>query len=134
MEAKIKHLEMILAIINRMAANSFMLKRWSVILVAALFALAAPDKKPLFVYVAYLPTLMFWGLDGFFLRQEQLFRKLYDEVRVINDEEAIDFSMNTGHCEARNGSWISVCFSKTLFSFHGIMVLTLVLVTGVVLA
>ncbi len=41
MEAKLKHLEMIQGVVNRMASNSFQLKGWSVVLVSALFALAA---------------------------------------------------------------------------------------------
>ncbi len=61
------HLEMIQSIINRMATNSFHLKGWSVTLVAALFALAAKDSTPVFVYLAYFPAFAFWLLDGFFL-------------------------------------------------------------------
>ena len=37
-------------------------------LVAALFALAAVDVNRFFVYVAYLPAVMFWVLDAYFLR------------------------------------------------------------------
>ena len=47
MDAKIAHLQMILGVVNRMAGNSFMVKGWSVTLVAALFALAAADTNPL---------------------------------------------------------------------------------------
>ena len=38
MENKLKHLQMIQGIINRMASNSFALKGWSVTLVAGIFA------------------------------------------------------------------------------------------------
>ena len=60
MESKIAHLEMVQAVITRMAGNSFLIKGWSVTLVAALFALAAAHTNPLFVYLAYFPTFMFW--------------------------------------------------------------------------
>ena len=80
-ETKIAHLQMIQAVITRMAENSFMAKGWTVTLVTALFALAAVDANRFFVYVAYLPAVMFWALDAYFLRQERLFRKLYDQVR-----------------------------------------------------
>ena len=49
METKIAHLQMIQAIITRLAGNSFMIKRWSVALVAALLALAAASTNMLFV-------------------------------------------------------------------------------------
>ena len=36
---KMKHLEMILDVVNRMASNSFALKGWAITLVAGIFAL-----------------------------------------------------------------------------------------------
>jgi hypothetical protein len=73
-EAKRAHLEMIQGVVNRLSNNSFLLKGWSVLLVSGLFALAAKDAKALFVYIAYFPCCVFWGLDGYFLWQERLFR------------------------------------------------------------
>jgi hypothetical protein len=46
MESKLKHLELVQGVINRMAGNSFILKGWSVTLTSALFALAAKDANP----------------------------------------------------------------------------------------
>jgi len=124
MEAKLKHLEMIQGIINRMASNSFLLKGWSLTLVAALSALSANNANPLFALVALLPCLVFWGLDGFFLRQERLYRGLYDEVRV-KDPKDIDFSMKPS---GELGSWLGVCFSKTLRAFHGVVLVAVLLI------
>jgi len=126
MDKKIKHLEMLQAIIQRMAVNSFMLKGWSVILVSALFALAVDTSKSRLVFLAYLPALVFWLLDGYFLRQERMFRKLYDKVRETS-EDAIDFSMDTTPVAGQVASWPRVMFSRTLFLFHGVIVLTITL-------
>jgi hypothetical protein len=117
-EKKLSHLEMIQGIVNRLSQNSFLLKGWSVILVSALFALAASNLKILFVYLAYFPATAFWILDGYFLWQERLFRALYDNVRNLRDEE-IDFSMDTSIVKNRVAPWIKVIFSKTLLIFHG---------------
>lgn len=129
MENKLAHLNMIQAIITRMGSNSFLLKGWSVTLVAALFALAAKDTKPALVLIAYLPALVFWALDGFFLWQETLFRRLYDSVRVL-PEASIDFSLNTGTI-ANPPRWLARTFSRTLLLFHGVIILTIVVVTWV---
>ncbi len=59
MENKNKHLEFIQMAITRMAANSFLIKGWSVTLVAALFALAAVQDSHRFVWLALIPSLMF---------------------------------------------------------------------------
>lgn len=121
MESKVKHLEMIQAIIKRMANNSFLLKGWSVILVSALFALGAKDSNRTFILLAYFPALAFWILDGYFLQQERLFRKLYDKVRGMKNED-IDFSMDTSIAKEEVKCWSCVCCSKTLLIFHGVII------------
>ncbi|MBU0976042.1 hypothetical protein KJ918_04535 [Patescibacteria group bacterium] len=127
MENRIKHLEMIQGIINRMASNSFLLKGWSVVLVSALFVLSAKETNVSFIYLAFFPALSFWELDGYFLWQERLYRKLYDKVRKMNESE-IDFSMDTSTVNKEVKPWVCVTFSKTLRIFHGTIVGAIVIV------
>ncbi len=122
---------MIQAIINRMSVNSFLLKGWSVVLVSALFALAAGDSQVLFVYLAYFPAVAFWILDGYFLWQEKLFRNLYDRVRAIAESD-VDFSMDTSAARADDVGWFAVVFSKTLLIFHGTVFGSIVIVMLVI--
>ena len=126
-EKRIRNLELIQGIINRMAKNSFLLKGWSVVLVSALFALGAKDSTSHYVYLTYLPAIVFWGLDGYFLRQEKLFRNLYDSVRLM-ELSLVDFSMNTKEIEKTVDSWSKVVLSRTLISFHGIVLLAIIIV------
>jgi hypothetical protein len=128
MENKQKHLEFIQAAVNRMASNLFLLKGWTVTLIAALFALAAKDSKPIYFLIAYIPPFMFWVLDGYFLSQERKFRSLYDHVRKLH-EAAIDFSMNTAPfgSESRN-TWLGAMFSKTLLIYYGVLIGTMFVV------
>jgi hypothetical protein len=131
MENKRAHLEMIQAIITRMSTNSFLLKGWSVTLASALFALAAGGAQPLFVYLAYFPAFVFWILDGYFLRQERLFRKLYDHVRHLGESD-VDFSMDTSTVDGEVAAWSAVVFSKTLLIFHGAVFGSIVIVMLVI--
>lgn len=124
MDKKINHLEMIQGIVNRLAHSSFLLKGWSVILVSALFALAAKDVKIYFIYLAYFPAIAFWGLDAYYLWQERLYRGLYDRIRGMNDQN-IDFSMDTSPVKSQVTPWIGVVFSKTMLAFHGTIVATI---------
>ena len=101
MERKGKHLEFIQGTVNRLSTNSFLLKGWSVVLVSALFALASADFNLYFIYLAWFPAIAFWILDGYFLWQERLFRRLYDHVRSL-DEHDIDFSMDTSPFDRRD--------------------------------
>ncbi len=132
MESKLKHLELIQGVINRMAGNSFLLKGWSVTLVSALFALAAKDSNQFFIYLAYFPCVAFWGLDGYFLWQERMYRKLYKNV-TETPPDSIDFNMNAKKFESKVNSWFSICFSVTLRMFHGV-ILGVIVLTMVIIA
>ena len=116
---KIKHLEFIQGVINRLASDSFRMKGWCVVLVAALFVLLAREGQIEFIVVALVPVLFFWGLDGYFLWQERPFRALYDHVRTL-EEDKIDFSMNVSPFKTgRPRTWPSATFSRTLLFFYG---------------
>lgn len=72
------------------------------------------------IFLVFTALLMFWGLDGYFLWQERLYRKLYDNTRKEIGEET-DYSMNTQDYMKEVDSWLKVCMSKTLLGFHGVM-------------
>ena len=127
MEIKTRHLEMIQGVINRLSTNSFLLKGWSVVLVSALFALSVGDSNPAFIFLAYIPAFVFWGLDGYFLLEEKKFRALYNSVRK-KDESDIDFSMDTAVVAGQAGSWAEATISKTLVPFHGVLIVAIVVV------
>ena len=128
MDKKLKHLEFIQGVINRLSTNSFLLKGWSVVLVSALFALSTQDSNKGFVLLAYVPAVIFWGLDGYFLWQERLYRDLYNVVRMKADDE-VDFSMSTADVSTGAGGWAEATFSKTLIPFHGVLLLAIIIVT-----
>jgi hypothetical protein len=125
---KQKHLEFIQSAVGRMASNLFLLKGWTITLIAALFALAAKDSNKTYFLIAYLPALMFWALDGYFLSQERRFRALYDRVRKLKESD-IDFSMDTAAFknEVRN-TWLGAMFSGTLMIYYGVLIATMIVV------
>ena len=125
MSDKHKHLEFIQTAINRMAGNLFLLKGWSVTLIAALFALAAKDSNQAYVLIAYFPLFIFWALDGFFLSQERKFRALYDHVRSL-DESNINFSMDTRpYSNDDKNTWLGGILSKTLVIYYASLAITM---------
>jgi hypothetical protein len=132
MENKRKHLEFLQLAIIRMATNSFLLKGWSVTLAAALFALSARNAQPSFVIVAYLPVVVFWALDGYFLSQERLFRALYDDVRA-REEDQVDYSMNTSAFKmAAGNNWWDAMWSAPTMYFYLPVIGAMLLVMAVI--
>lgn len=132
MDTKLKHLEFIQDTINRLSTNSFLLKGWSVILVTGLFALSASNSIIEFVYLAFAPALVFWGLDGYFLWQERVYREVYNRVRSKKPQD-IDFSMDTRDVSDDVPGWLRATFSKTLIPFHGSLVGAILIVTIIML-
>jgi hypothetical protein len=118
-----KHLALVQGVVNRLAGNSFSLKGWSVTLVSALLALAAKDADARLVAVALLPALTFWGLDGYFLAQERLFRGLYAKL-IDSNQQVPDYSMATEPFTA--AAWGKATFSLTLRLFHGAVLAVIV--------
>ena len=122
MDAKLKHLEFIQGVVNRLATDSSRLKGWTVILVSALFVLLAREGRPEIAPVGLAPIIVFWGLDGYFLWQGRLFRALYDHVRQL-EECKIDFSMDILP-SVRTGwarTWLGATLSRTLIGFYGVL-------------
>ncbi len=130
---RLKHLEMLQQVITRMANNSFLIKGWSVTLLSAILVLTAKDKIFAMGWIALIPIVIFWLLDGFFLRQERLFRKLYDKCRIQLQESPTDFNMDTSIVANEVGNWAQVTFSTTLIVFHGgltVLLLTVLLLVN----
>lgn len=114
--AKLKHLDMLQAIISRMAQNSFLLKGWSVILATAILGIAVKDGQANLIWVALPAILAFWLLDGYFLYMERRFRQRFDQVRKKQKAEEIDFSMQPEGAPSKN--WVDATLSRTLIIFH----------------
>ncbi len=123
MEAKLKHLEFIQGVINRLATDSFRMKGWAVVLVSALLLLLAREGRLEFTWIGFTPVLAFWGLDGYFLWQERLFRDLYDHVRALGKND-IDFSMDASVFKR---TWLAATFSITLVPFYTALALSVCL-------
>lgn len=128
MENKIKHLEFIQSIINRMASNSFIMKSWAITLVAALFALSSKDANKNYIIISFLSVIVFWILDGYFLSRERAFRCLYDKVRNL-DEKDIDFSLDISEFKERKNNWFWSIFSHTVLFFYASLIVVMLIIS-----
>ncbi len=122
MDEKIKHLEFVQNVITRMNANSFQLKGWMITIVSALLALYANSEKLLYVLVALVPVIVFWCLDAYYLKQETLYRKLYQDIANNNGVEPFD--MNTSRYEV---CYYKVFWSKTIAGLYCTITILLLL-------
>src|SRR5271165_957539 len=119
-DAKLKHLEFIQAAIARMATNSFLFKGWAITIAAGLSAFAAVDSKIAILTIAVVTTILFWGLDGYYLWLERGFVKLHTEVAAKSPDK-IDFSMRIDKTH-RFWRWLRACVRPHLWVFYGAIV------------
>lgn len=123
-DAKLKHLEFIQSAIARMSTSSFLFKGWAITIAAGLSAFAATSTTEglrVALIGAIGSSLLFWGLDGYYLWIERRYRKLYQQV-AASQPENVDFSMNTDRshpiCE-----WFRAVFRPHVSIFYGAVVL-----------
>jgi hypothetical protein len=121
-EKKLKHLEFAENVINRMNSNSFAIKGWAVTVVSALFALAAKDTNYKFALVSYAALLIFWIMDAYYLSQEKMYRALYEDIVLQDDNDPVNFNMNVGKYNSGDNTWSAAFWSKTMRWFYGLFI------------
>lgn len=114
-----QHLEFILGVVERHARSCFLLKGWSVTIVAATFLLAVRGADPILAMASgLLPSITFWGLDAFYLRQERQYRALYDHIRTRAPSASDRFSLDARKFGVRVPSWLATFLAPPVFWFH----------------
>ncbi|MCA1838807.1 MAG: hypothetical protein ABR507_05910 [Actinomycetota bacterium] len=140
--SRIRHLEMVQAVISRLSNEGFVVKGWAITLSAAFLGVAVNVGSWVMALVTIGPTVAFWGLDTYFLRSERLFRELYDSVR-IGDETVEPFFMSAtastfvGPLSAPSStsmtSWWQTFRRPTLELLYGALVIAALLVAFLLL-
>ena len=103
-----------------MVSNSFVYKGWALSIFTALLILLSRNYK-LYGYLGSIPLFGFWVLDAYYLRQERLFRKLYDSIRIKNET---DFSMSTADF-GNSECWFKIAFSKSIVWLYPVMLIVI---------
>jgi len=131
-EFMVEELKIVQDIIKRMALNSVLIKGWTITLVVATLLLKGDKFQG---FIAFIPILVFWYLDAYFLWLERLYRRLYDWIRTnrLTTDEYL-FDMNYRRFIKDEQSRLRIMFSLTLGWFYGsIFVLTLIYVVCLII-
>jgi len=131
---RVKHLEMIQAVISRLGTDSFLVKGWAVTVSGAFLGFAISGKEWGLAVAGILPALVFWGLDAYFLRAERLFRALHDAVRTGRPPVEPFFMGATQRAftaSVPKVSWRDALLSTTLGLFYGTLAVSAVVVAAI---
>lgn len=121
----VEELKIIQDIIKRMAFDSFMIKGWTITLVIITLLLKGDSFQ---VFISFIPLLVFWYLDAYFLWQERMYRELYNwvaENRLKTDDFLFD--LNAYRFKAKVQSRLKIMFSITLGWFYGCIAVLIVI-------
>jgi len=132
-EYMLKEIDIIQDIINRMAFNSFIIKGWTITLVVVSLLLKGIEKYQ--VWIAFIPLIVFWVLDAYFLWQERMYRKLYEWVinNRLKTEEYL-FDMDAYRFKDKIQSIPRIMFSLTLGWFYGSIALLIIIYALILLS
>ena len=117
MEAKLKHLEFVQSVIARMSNASFIFKGWAISLAGALFGFAVVRDDSALALIASISTVLFWGLDGYYLWLERGFIELHTKIAKLSNDD-IDFEMRIDKASAAR-RWLKTCLRPHLLLFYG---------------
>lgn len=126
-----KEIDLIQGCIKRMADCSFKLKGWyiSLVTVALTLLIGQGCKLSIISLLLFGITTVFWGLDGFFLKMETLYRWKYEwiiEERLKGNMDNL-YDLNPYNKEMwkdkdnKNTCMMKYVVSKTLFPIYGIV-------------
>jgi len=131
-----EYLNMIHKIIERLAKNSFQIKAWTATIFAAIIVLTYSIINILIFFILIFTVSLFWALDSYYLKQEKLFRKLYEhKVNEYHDEsmrmkiKVFDMSVIEYKTEVKNVPKTMISISELLFYIPFIMTLIIFLIT-----
>lgn len=114
-----KHLEFVQAVISRLFTSSATAKSWGFTVATTAFGFSVTREAP-FIGALGLVAVFFFGLlDSFYLREERLFRKLYDDARKGRIEVySMDKNAYRNQC-----TWPGTVRSWSVVGFYGPMAL-----------
>lgn len=128
-----KEIDLIQACITRMADNSFRLKELYISLISvAITVMMTQESEWLIIGIFLLcVTLIFWGLNAFFLKMETLYRWKYEWVIKKRMDGELDylFDLNPHNknmwldINDKKEHFIKFVFTKTQIPLYGTMII-----------
>lgn len=103
-----KHLDFVQSAITRMSSSSAAVKSWGLTIVGATYGFAASQDEPSVAFLGLVLVGFLVMLDTRYLREEKLFRKLFEAARKMEVEVySMNKSLYTGDKDCRLGSVVA---------------------------
>lgn len=114
-DLRVKHLEMIQAVVARMAGQGATLKNYCLTLITAVAGFGVTLQRPSVILLSLLPITIFALLDAQYLRLERHFRTEFDRVRGGSWADRPDFQITA---DGNTSGYFSALFSWSIMVFY----------------
>lgn len=122
-DTRLKHLELINNVIDRLSHKSFLVKSWSITAVTAILAFGI-DKEDFRIFIVGVPVAcVFWYLDTQYLWLENVFRELYKSV-LKKEIKPMDMDISGHKCKV---NWWVIFRRPTIWVVYFFEILILIL-------
>jgi hypothetical protein len=127
-ELRVKHLEMIQAVIARFGGYGPTLKNYCITLTTALCGFAVTLQSPSLIFVSLLPVMLFAVLDAHYLRIEKRFRDLFDHVREEDWNRFPTFKISL--TDMQKPSLVSVLTNWSIVIFYAPLAVVILIIAA----
>lgn len=125
-ELRVKHLELIQAVIARLANQNAVQKNYCITVVTAVCGFAVSLQHPIIALLSILPTITFAVLDARYLATERRFRALFNRVRGEDWDTMPSFELEQVHLPAAD--FCNVLLSWSVIEFYASLLVAGILV------
>jgi hypothetical protein len=137
---RIKHLELIQTVVERLVTLEFFVKGWALTVVGVALGFAVKKERPGLVLASLGSTLLFGAYEWYLLRTERQFRALFDHVAGLDDRlgpffmraTKDEFKENLTEREKEETAPGTVLFLRSIFWFYLALVVLTVLAVPVI--
>ena len=130
-----KHLEILQSIIDRMALNSSNCKTWCITIVSAILALAYQQNSTTISNLAYIPLLLFFFLDSYYLSIERNLRNEFGEFVTalhkgsLNKEQIYQLEIRSNFFHQIAQTLKTAFSSASILPFYGVFICLVIIST-----
>lgn len=123
---KVKHLEMIERVIERLSRFSFNMKSWSITLITVLVSIGnyVEEFNIIVLIIGLFVVLSFYILNGYYLTVEKSYRNLFNYVRTENENLNFNMSIN----ENTKEKWFYGLIRFINIGFYGFQFILLIII------
>jgi hypothetical protein len=123
------HISTLQNVISRMANSSLNCKTWAITLITGIIVILFDKTKSEYFYIAFIPLLLFYFLDCYYLGLEKAFRRIYSVfIQEIESNNGANVDISFSLKGIKGISFLRALYSISTLPFYIIMTVAILMV------